>query len=112
MKINQKLVLFVFACSLVQPVFGAWTYGARDCGEWLTRKKDPYAELAITGWLTGYMSGLNAMHELNGRKDDPLKKATSAQQIFIWMDNYCQKDPLNNISDGGDALFIELMKRR
>ena len=112
MNIKQKLMLCVFVCSLVQPVLGAWTYGVRDCGQWINRKKDVYAELAITGWLAGYMSGLSRMHALNGRKDDPLRKATSADQIFLWMDNYCQKNPLNDLVDGGDDLFLELMKKQ
>jgi hypothetical protein len=109
----KKVLIFLFiACSLLQPVLGAWTYGVRDCGQWINRKKDAYSELAITGWLAGYMSGLSQMHALNGRKDDPLKKATSADQIFLWMDNYCQKNPLNDLVDGGDALFLELMKKQ
>jgi hypothetical protein len=87
-------------------------YGVRDCGEWISRKKNDYAELSITGWLLGYMSGLSSMYELNGHKNNPLKKATSADQINLWMDNYCLKNPLSNISEGGDELFIELIKKQ
>jgi hypothetical protein len=101
-----------FACSLLQPVFGATTVGARDCGEWLNRKKNDYEELASNSWLTGYMSGISVMHELNGNKDNPLKKVNSAEQIRLWMDNYCQKNPLSNVFNGGANLFIELMQSK
>jgi hypothetical protein len=86
--------------------------GTRDCGEWINRKKNVYAELATEGWMAGYLSGLNVLHALNGNKDNPLSKITSADQIHLWMDNYCQKNPLSNVSDGGDALFIELIKKK
>ena len=112
MQIKQKLILCVFACSLVQPVFGATAIGARDCGEWTNRKKDKFAALSAQGWLGGYMCGLNAMHEYSGNKDNPLSKITSTDQIYLWMDNFCLKNPLANIADGGDALFIELMKKK
>jgi hypothetical protein len=112
MKIKQRLILCVVACSLVQPVFGQTTFGNRDCGVWINRKKNNFSELGATSWLNGYMSGLNVMHKLNGHKDNPLDKVNSVDQIHLWMDNYCQKNPLSNVSDGGDALFVELMTRR
>lgn len=112
MKNKRPLMLLLLACCLAQPVFGAKIYGVRDCGEWINRKKNPYSELAVEAWLAGYMSGLSVMHHLNGNKNDPLGKTNSVDQIFLWMDNYCQKNPLSDIPDGGNALFIELMKRK
>lgn len=109
MKNKRPLMLLLLACCLAQPVFGAKVYGVRDCGEWINRKKNVYSELSVQAWLAGYMSGLSMAHPLN---DNPLGKTNSVDQIFLWMDNYCQKNPLNDISDGGDALFIELMKRK
>ena len=81
------------------------TFGVRDCGQWLSAKTE-----ARKAWVVGYMTGLNAMHWLNKSKPpDPLGKINSVEQIYIWMDNYCQKNPLKETSDGGIALFIELM---
>jgi len=96
----------------MQPAFGTRLYGTRDCGQWINRQKNDYAELAIGAWLTGYMSGLSSMHALSGRKDDPLKKTSSADQIYLWMDNYCRKNPLSDISEGGDELFFELIQKQ
>lgn len=112
MKTKQLLILWVFVGSLAQPVFGAGTFGARDCGEWINRKKNVYEELATEQWLNGYMSGLSMMHAANGWKDNPLGKINSAAQTRLWMDNYCQKNPLSEVVDGGTALFLELMKKK
>ncbi len=111
MKIKQVLIIWVFVTSLVQPVFGAMTYGVRDCGGWINRGKNDYERLAVEGWLSGYMTGLSIMRELNGKKDNPLGKV-SADQIYLWMNNYCQKNPLNDLVDGGSDLFLELMKKQ
>lgn len=81
-------------------------FGGADCGEWVRSPSDPKRH-----WLLGYMSGLSKMHFFNGKDDDPLDKINSAQQIFLWMDNYCKRNPLKNVRNGGDDLFLELMKK-
>jgi hypothetical protein len=112
MKFKQLLIFWVLACSLVQPIWAATAYGIRDCGEWINRGKIEYEQLAVEEWLSGFMSGLSVMHELNGQKGNPLSKTKSTEQIYLWMDNYCLKNPLNDISGGGVALFVELMKKK
>ncbi len=52
------------------------------------------------------MSGLSS--GIEDVKNDPLQKITSTAQIFLWMDNYCAKNPLKNVSNGGNILFYEL----
>ena len=95
---------FIFSMVLLNPAQAVITFGIPDCGQWVNNKTETRKT-----WLLGYMSGLSVMHELNKNRDDPLKKINSAQQIYLWMDNYCQKNPLKDVSDGGAALFIELM---
>jgi hypothetical protein len=61
------------------------------------------------------MSGLNMMYGVQSstkEDDDPLKSINSAQQIYAWMDNYCQKKPLESTHQGGFELYLELMKKR
>jgi hypothetical protein len=87
---------------------GATSFGGSDCGEWVNGSK---SNAPMRAWLLGYMSGLGAMHDLNGRDDDPLDKINSAQQIYLWMDNFCQKNPLRSVRSGGVDLFLELMKK-
>ena len=82
-------------------------FGVPDCGEWINQASNPKK-----GWLLGYMSGLNTLHDVeNLKSEDPLKKLNSADQIFLWMDNYCKTNPLKNVGLGGWELFKELRKK-
>lgn len=85
------------------------TIGRPDCGEWV---KASASSPRMKAWLLGYMSGLNAKHQETKKKpDDPLDRVASAQQIFLWMDNYCKSNPLKTLFDGGLELFDELLGR-
>jgi hypothetical protein len=92
--------MLFLACHLVQPVFAQTVIGQPDCGRWLTNKNP-----TDRAWLLGYMSGLS-IGMVN--KSNPLGSVNSAEQIYLWMDNYCQKNPLNTVTAGGFDLFIEI----
>jgi hypothetical protein len=103
-KTPKKTFAFVLAITLVCSCAQAQlvqTYGGVDCGVWVQDKKS-----SDRAWLLGYMTGLNMDSSGN-----PLGKITSAQQIFLWMDNYCMKSPLGNPVQGGRELLDELKKR-
>lgn len=103
MKTKMPLILtamLFLACHLGQPVFAQTVIGQRDCGQWLTNKTP-----TDRAWLLGYMSGMNVGM---GGKSDPLANVNSAEQIYVWMDNYCQKNPLKTVTSGGFDLFIEI----
>jgi hypothetical protein len=106
--VNKKvgIVLTTFVL-LTQPVFGQTVFGMPDCGEWINQANNPKK-----GWLLGYMSGLNTLHDIEELKPkSPLGNINSANQIFLWMDNYCKTNPLKTVGDGGWALFKELRKK-
>jgi hypothetical protein len=103
-KLSIAIVVSIF---LIQPSFGAAIFGESDCGQWIA--KDAKYDASDKAWLLGYMSGLSAMYEVLGKKGNPLNKINSSNQIFVWMDNYCQKNPLKSVSVGGLALFAELI---
>ena len=105
-KIKKLLALSFVSLIFVQTASAYTTYGEPDCGQWVTSKSE-----TRKAWLIGYVSGLSAMHELNGKNNNPLGKISSPQQIYVWIDNYCQKNPLKTVGDGGIELFIELMKK-
>jgi len=109
--INKKIaiVLTTFAF-LTQPVFGQTSFGTRDCGRWVKRIDSSQTKLAAEGWLAGYMSGMNLVGVANGNKD-VLEKVNSLDQINLWMDNYCNNNPLNSASDGAIILFLELSRK-
>jgi len=80
--------------------------GRSDCGQWMANSKSNFS---LKTWLLGYMSGMN--YGLSNPQNDPLKKLNSAEQIFLWMDNYCAKNPLKTVGDGSRELFFELEKK-
>jgi hypothetical protein len=84
------------------------TFGTPDCGQWIAEKTP-----SRRGWLLGYLTGLNWLHdEMGNNPKDPLDALNSAEQAFLWMDNWCKANPLKNLRAGGVDLFIELMEKK
>jgi hypothetical protein len=83
-------------------------FGARSCGSWVKERpsKASISRTAQQAWLMGYLSGLASGTSLDALKDG------DAESFFLWVDNYCQTNPLNNIADAGTALFLELRLRQ
>lgn len=77
-------------------------YGTYDCGQWFVKR-----ELAKS-WLLGYLSGVNVMLADEKIKYDPLGKLNSAEQAFLWVDNYCKGNPLETLESAGMKLYLEL----
>ena len=105
LKIKNLFVVFVLELLLIQPATSqiATNFGVSDCGQWVANSK---SNQTIRSWLLGFLSGVNA--GLGSSRNDPLGKINSAEQIFLWMDNFCQKNPLKTVQDGGNALYLEL----
>lgn len=109
MKIKQLLITLFFSCSLLPPVSGQptsalTTIGEPNCGQWASRKREP-----DKGWLLGYLSGASLWRVAKPKAN--FLKSVEAEQIFLWMDNYCRANPLSYLSDGADDLIFELIKR-
>ena len=79
------------------------TFGMHDCGQWFSNK------LTSSAWLLGYLSGLNSV--VGTKNNDHLNKLNSSDQAYLWMDKYCQSNPLSNVQTGGNRLYEELMKK-
>lgn len=76
---------------------------APSCGEWIVhREKSDTLALGNASWLLGYLSGI----AIGGGKD--YLSGTDNSSIYRWMDNYCRKNPLRDLSSGGNALAAEL----
>jgi hypothetical protein len=104
--IKKYLAVMLATLALIsQPVFGQVIFGGSDCGQWISSKTD-----IRKSWLVGFVSGLNTVGVAIGDKDW-LAKVDSAEQIFLFVDNYCQKNPLKRIESAGQALMFELTKK-
>lgn len=86
------------------------TIGNHDCGQWFNPQRREIARW----WLLGYLSGLNGMYQMNVKRevDDPLAELGSADQAYLWMDNYCKANPLKNVNNGAVFLFVELLQKK
>ena len=102
---KNALVLLLLSFCLAKPVFSAPVslFGVPDCGQWVNRKSAP-----DQAWLLGFLGGLN-WASVNKDGANALKNVNSADQIFVWMTNYCQKNPMSSLSEGGFLLFEELV---
>ncbi len=82
-------------------------FGVPDCGQWVKENTQPRK-----AWLLGFMSGMNSVH-MKGISSpaDPLDKLNTANQMFLWMDNYCKNNPLDSVADGAFALYLELARK-
>ena len=84
------------------------TFGDSDCGEWLSA---PSA--AKKAWVLGYLTGINEMHQLSRLEPpDPLDAMNSADQAYVWLDNYCRQNPLERVRSGARDLYTELARRK
>jgi hypothetical protein len=101
---SLALLALSFNLCLLKPAFSAPVslFGVPDCGQWVSRKSEP-----DKAWLLGYLSGLNFKQVEKGGTN-ALSVVNSADQMFVWMTNYCQKNPMSKLSDAGLELFQEL----
>ena len=107
MKTSIRVITAVAICLAAQSSFAQQTmFGRPDCGEWLN--DSPSEQGMNKAWLLGFLSGLSASQVIRG---DPLNALSSAAQAYVWMDNFCRKNPLDTVAYGAYALFFELADR-
>ena len=75
------------------------TFGDPDCGQWI--KNNSYTDKT---WLLGQLTGKNG----EPRWRNPLNSLNSAEQAYLYVDNYCRNNPLGKVSSAGYALFLDL----
>ena len=104
-KVLVEFTLIAWLCCASFPSFSqsvtSFGGGNYDCGTWVKN-----SSIIHKAWLMGYLSGSNS--KVAKHKYDPLGKLQSADQAFVWMDNFCQKNPLETVESGANKLFREL----
>ena len=77
--------------------------GDRSCGVWITEGKAGTSARVITeAWLVGFLTGLVVATGIDALR------GTDNESLYLWMDNFCQREPLKNIAHGGAELFNKL----
>ena len=108
---NKLTIVLTTFVLFTQPVFGQVIFGGSDCGQWVNSQAEHRK-----AWALGFMSGMSmATHYFGTPTDkaigDWLNKVNSADQILLFIDNYCQKNPLKRVESAGFALYFELTSK-
>ena len=82
-----------------------WGRGGETCGQWVDARNDAGSVTAslYQNWLDGFVS---AAVWYGG----PIESMHGAA-FYVWMDNFCQKNPLIGLNHGARALVKELIER-
>ena len=109
-KLLPLLLFFTFSICIIfraEAQLSVAVRGAIGCGQWVEeRKSGGWSKTINESLVIGYLSGL-AM----GIKKDILDEVPN-QSIFLWIDNYCQKNPLNDTYDASNRLANELERKK
>ena len=81
-----------------------WVETAEDCGEWVKARKSKRSsphEARLVGLLDGMAIG--RMMDIWKAQGSSMSK----EQVYSWMDKYCQANPLSKIVIGAEELANE-----
>ena len=106
----MKKNLIIFLVCLVMPLSvyaGAMNTAAKTCADWGEHRNisDSLAEVD-EAWIVGYLSGISASADVD------FIKMINTDSIKDWMDKYCKIHTLKFLTDGGQALALELIDRK
>ena len=78
-------------------IYGA---GADSCGTWLAERKTS-AWFQDGEWILGFLTAANRFANVPPRHTD-------SAAITVWVDNYCQANPLEDLVEAATALLTTL----
>lgn len=106
---NKALILAICGALLsgTADAANSLTYmGAKSCGEWVKRRAEKgWPAIVLGHWVTGFLSGIAV-----GNNNDILKGA-EGESLMLWMDNYCQDNPLDDTWDAAQQLANQLSRK-
>lgn len=79
--------------------------GLRSCGQYVEESKNQNASAVYISWTQGFLSAFNLALSHNGKA---FVELPDPQSIKLYLDNYCQANPLKRPIDGSIHLFVEL----
>lgn len=90
------ILLFFLAVNSIYAQ-GVAVQGHLDCGRWLEARKNSNSK-HFEHYLLGFVNGLalGRMVDIWNAKGTTI----SNEQLYYWMDNYCNKNPLNSAITG------------
>ena len=119
--LRLMLIVFAIGFSSNSNAVPYTVMGVRSCGNWnedraeQSRAEQSNSRLDVlnsiivvlpdTAWLMGYLSGIAESEKKNFLEN------VSGESLIFWINNYCQKNPLDKLDDAANVLVKELIKR-
>lgn len=105
----KKVIAAVAFSTVVHGASAEITYlGTMSCGSWVQAKQqgDLASRDRYRMWVVGFLSG----SAIQTNRD--VLEGIDEASLSTWVDNYCQKHPLEKLVAAADALFDELSTRK
>jgi len=71
-----------------------------SCGTWINTPKNTAQHEQLKSWVLGYLSGDNIQSSVD------FLRGRDADALTVWIDNYCRRNPLHEIT----RAMVELVK--
>jgi len=103
----QVLVLIVLAFTLITNEAAGYNRlgaGTASCGMWAAFRREGSTSaraLSSEQWVLGFIDGIT---EESGGTLDPFN-GVEAENVWVWIDNYCQANPLKSIAEAASAFI-------
>ena len=107
---KYAIMVLALLCVLARPTAaqnGLLLPGFDDCGTWIERRTGndvrlrQLSERSVVAGLTGMSLASRPIMDFWSSEKGKL----TTSQVFLWMDNYCRKNPLKSVLDGVMKLF-------
>ncbi len=83
------------------PILGS---GAASCGTWnADRQRNQPLSQQSQAWVLGFVTAYNVYQRSAGNMSIP----TDTRRLMVWVDNYCDANPLKDIVDAAKTLIDE-----
>lgn len=91
----------------------AYGEGGASCGSYVESKQDQTERYFYFAWVNGFLTGVNRYQKsevkiFNGLYD--VKRGRDDEALMLWLDNYCNKNPLDSFFRAVIMLKDELQK--
>jgi len=110
-----SLIVLVLSFAITTPVMARdkndeySIRGPITCGVWVKdRQKDDWGHVSNALWIAGFFTAYNLqtpdVYDILG--------STDLESALLWMDKYCQENPLSTLAGGMEFLTAELWPNR
>ena len=87
--------------------YRVWGSGTVSCGTWIThRGSNSFLADAEFSWVQGFITGLNAGLPNDSSNYGQVGAQLDPNAVEVWVDNYCQAHPLNDLADAATVLYV------